>query len=339
MKKIMNHPAQFVDESLEGIIYAHANQLKFAQDEKRGIVRADAPIKGKVAIATGGGYGHLPTFLGYVGTGLADGVSIGNVFTSPSADAMVNVAKSIDGGAGVLFLYGHYFGDKMNFDLAAEMLEEDEGIPVKTVRVSDDAASASRDNWQKRRGVAGLFFAYKIAGACAESLATLDQVQAVAEKTASNMATLGVALTSCIIPDSGKPTFTIADNEMEIGMGIHGEPGIKRTVLKSAKDLSEELIHHLTEDLSLQSGDEVAILVNGLGSTPLEELYIINREVHILLENKGIKIYKTYVGEYATSMEMAGCSVTLLKLDEELKRYLDAPADSPFFKQFSEESR
>jgi dihydroxyacetone kinase-like protein len=337
MKKIMNDPIAFVDETLEGIVYAYPNQLRFTDGEKRGIVRTDAPVKSKVAIATGGGSGHLPLFLGYVGKGLADGSSVGNVFTSPSADAIINVVKEIHGGKGVLFLYGNYFGDKMNFDLAAEMLEEDENIIVKTIRVSDDVASAPRINWQNRRGVAGIFFAYKIAGACAETMASLDKVKEITEKTVANLATMGVALTSCIIPASGKSTFTIGEDEMEIGMGIHGEPGIKRSKLEGAKEISEEIIQYLTEDLALKSGDEVAVLINGSGATPLEELYIVNREVHLLLFKRNINIYRTYVGEYATSMEMAGCSVTLLKLDEVLKPYLDAPAESPFFKQFGRE--
>jgi dihydroxyacetone kinase-like protein len=336
MKKLMNDPMEFVDETLEGIVYAYPDQLRFPAGETRGIVRADAPIQGKVAIATGGGAGHLPLFLGYVGKGLADGSSVGNVFTSPSADAMVSVAKEIDGGEGVLFLYGHYFGDKMNFDLAAEMLEED-GIIVKTVRVSDDVASASRDHWRNRRGVAGIFFAYKIAGACAESMQALDKVTEIADKTASNIATMGVALSSCTIPASGKPTFEIGLDEMEMGMGIHGEPGIKRSKLGTAKEISEDILSYLIEDLGLQSGDEVAVLINGSGATPLEELFVVNREVHLILARQAIPIYKSYVGEFATSMEMAGCSITLLKLDEELKGYLDAPAASPFFKQLGRE--
>ncbi|PLS16125.1 dihydroxyacetone kinase subunit DhaK [Bacillus sp. M6-12] len=333
MKKIINNPMDFVNETLEGIILAYPDQFRFPEGEKRGIVRADIPVNGKVAIATGGGSGHLPVFLGYVGKGLADGASVGNVFSSPSADAMFNVAKEIHGGKGVLLLYGHYFGDKMNFDLASEMLEE-EGIVVKSIRVSDDVASAPRESWKNRRGVAGIFFAYKIAGACAEANEPLDKVYTIAEKTVTNLATMGVALSSCIIPASGKPTFSMDEDEMEMGMGIHGEPGIKRTKLRTANEIAEEIIHYLTDDLSLSAGDEVAVLVNGSGATPLEELYIVNREVHLLLQERDINIYKTYVGEYATSMDMAGCSITLLKIDEELKKYLDAEANSPFFKQF-----
>lgn len=332
----MNDPLAYVDEALQGIVCAHPDRLRFPKGETRGIVRADAPVAGKVAIATGGGAGHLPVFLGYVGKGLADGASVGNVFTSPSADAMAAVAKEIDGGAGVLFLYGNYFGDSMNFDLAAELLEEEAGIVVRTVRVSDDAASASRDRWQSRRGVAGIFFACKIAGACAQTFAPLEEVRQVAAKTASRMATMGVALTSCIIPAAGSATFEIGEDEMEIGMGIHGEPGIRRGKLESARRIAEQLVSRVCDDLSLRPGDESAVLVNGAGSTPLEELYIVNREVHLLLAQRGITVYKTYVGEFATSLEMAGCSVTLLHLDEELKRYLDAAADSPFFNPFGE---
>ncbi|WP_102344950.1 dihydroxyacetone kinase subunit DhaK [Bacillus sp. Marseille-P3661] len=330
MKKFINEPMNFVKESLEGIVLAHSDQVKFAKEDRNGILRADAPVAGKVAIATGGGAGHLPVFLGYVGKGLADGASVGNVFTSPSADAMVNVAKEIHSGNGVLFLYGNYFGDKMNFDLAAEMLEDDEDIRVETVRVSDDVASAPREDWTKRRGVAGIFFAYKIAGACAEKLLPLEKVKAVAEKAVENIATMGVAISSCTIPSSGKPTFEIGEDEMEVGMGIHGEPGIRRAKLTTANEIVNELVPYLLEDLQIKAGDNIAILVNGSGTTPLEELYIVNREVHHLLAEKNINIYKTYVGEYATSLDMGGFSLSFLKLDNELKEYLDAPAESPF---------
>jgi dihydroxyacetone kinase-like protein len=258
------------------------------------------------------------------------------VFTSPSADAMVNVAKVIHGGQGVLFLYGNYFGDTMNFDLAAEILADEEGIQIESVRISDDAASANRSNWQNRRGVAGIFFAYKISGASAEAGLTLQEVKDVAIKVNSNMATMGVALTSCTIPSAGKATFSIGEDEMEIGMGIHGEPGIRRTHILTAQEITEEILTRLVQDLSLANGDEVALLVNGAGATPLEELYIMTREAYIWLENHNIMIYKSYVGEFATSLEMAGCSLTLLKLDDELKRYLNAPAASPFFKQWQE---
>lgn len=332
MKKILNDPNQFVDESLGGILLAHANQLRALEEDPRAIVKTNAPAAGKVAIATGGGYGHLPVFLGYVGDGLADGVCVGNVFSSPSADSMLAVTKAIDGKQGVLYLYGNYFGDKMNFDLAAEMAG-DEGIPVESIRVSDDVASAPKEQWRKRRGVAGIFFAYKIAGACAASGASLQEVKAVTEKAVENLGTMGIAFSPCVIPASGNPSFEIAPDEIGVGIGIHGEPGIAQRKVGPAKELVGELMDHLFADLALQAGEEVSILVNGLGSTPLEELYIAFQEAAQYLSTKGVGIYRPYVGEYATSLEMAGFSISLLRMNAELKPYLDAQADSPFFKQ------
>lgn len=332
MKKIINDPFAFVDEMLDGILLAHPNKLKAVTEDRRAIVRADAPVQGKVAIATGGGSGHLPVFMGYVGQGLADGVAIGNVFSSPSYDQMLEATRAINGGAGVLYLYGNYMGDRMNFDMAAEMAEM-EDIPVKTVLAADDVASAPPAEAAKRRGVAGIFFAYKIAGARAEEGATLDEVTAVAQKVIDNTRSMGVALSPCTLPAAGKPTFTIGEDEMEIGMGIHGEPGVRRGKLESADKITENLISEIVHDLPFKSGDEVAILINGLGATPKEELYIMYRKADELLKARGIKIYRPYVGEYATSMEMAGASITLLRLDDELKRLLDAPAESPFFVQ------
>ncbi|MHB1629387.1 MAG: dihydroxyacetone kinase subunit DhaK [Bacilli bacterium] len=333
MKKILNHPDQFVDESIAGILLAHPEQLSGVNGDSRAIVRSDAPVKGKVAIATGGGYGHLPVFLGYVGRGLADGACVGNVFSSPSADAMLAVTKAIDGGAGVLYVYGNYFGDRMNFDLAAEMAA-DEGIRVETVRAADDAASAPFNDRHKRRGVAGLFFVYKIAGACADAGASLEEVKRITEQAAENVRSMGVGFSPCVIPASGKPTFGIAGDEIEIGIGIHGEPGIARQKMQTAQDLVSQLLDHLTDDLMLKAGDEVSVLVNGTGGTPLEELYIAYKEVYQGLTDKGIRIYKPFVGEYATSLEMSGFSLSILKLDDALKKYLDTPVNIPFVKQF-----
>jgi dihydroxyacetone kinase-like protein len=304
-----------------------------AKESKRVLVRKDAPVNGKVGIVTGGGSGHIPVFLGYVGPGLADSVSIGNVFSSPSTEDMVVATREADGGAGVLYLYGNYSGDVMAFGMAAEMANMD-GIKVETVLGADDIASASREEADKRRGIAGIFFAYKIAGAKADTGASLEEVAATARKVMSNTRSMGVALSSCTIPAAGKPTFTIEDNEMELGMGIHGEPGIKRTALKPAKEVADSVTHRIIEDLPYRSGDEVAVLVNGLGATPFEELFIIYDTVHDILKDQNIKVYKTFVGEYATSMEMAGCSVTLMKLDEELQQFIDAPAYSPFLLQW-----
>jgi len=332
MKKIINEPARFVDEMLEGILVAHPSQLRAATQDRRAIVRADAPVQGKVGIATGGGSGHLPVFLGYVGQGLADGVAVGNVFSSPSASQMLAVTKAIHGGAGVLYLYGNYTGDVMNFDMAAEMAALDD-IQVETVLVSDDVASAPRDRWQTRRGVAGLFFAYKIAGARAEEMADLAAVKEAAERAVANTRSMGVALSPCTVPEAGRPTFTIGEDEMEIGMGIHGEPGVRRGPLETADVIATHLTEAILADLPFQRGDEVAVLINGLGATPREELYVVYRKVAQILQAHGITIHRPYVGEFATSLEMAGCSVSLLKLDAELRRWLDAPAESPFFVQ------
>jgi len=330
LKKIINNPEDFVDEMIEGILKAHPQELRMAKDSLRELVRIDAPVKNKVAIATGGGSGHLPVFLGYVGKGLADGVAIGEVFASPSAQEMLNVTKEIDSGKGVLYLYGNYGGDVMNFDMAAEMAEM-EDINVKTVLVSDDLASAPKGEEDKRRGVAALFYAYKIAGASAEEGSSLDELVAITKKALNNTRSMGVALSPCIIPQVGKPTFTIADDEMEIGMGIHGEPGIKRGKIQTADEIAETLIESILLDGPFNEGDEISILLNSLGATPKEELYIVYRKVEQILKDKNIKIYNNFIGEFATSLEMAGMSISIMKLDDELKRLLDAPAYSPFF--------
>ena len=331
MKKFINDPLNFVDEMLEGILMAYPNHLKRASDP-RALGRADSPIRGKVGIATGGGSGHLPVFMGYVGRGLADGVSIGNVFSSPSSDQMFAVTRAINGGSGVLYLFGNYQGDIMNFEMAREMAEM-EGIQVEMAIMADDVASAPREKSSKRRGVAGLFYAYKIIGAKAEENVNLEEVIRVAKKVMDNTRTMGVALSPCTIPAVGKPTFTIGDDEMEIGMGIHGEPGVKRGRLEASDRITETLMEQILNDLPFKSGDSVSILVNSLGATPKEELFIIFRKAWQLLMDSGINVYRPYIGEYATSLEMVGCSITLIKLDEEIKKLLDAPAESPFFLQ------
>jgi dihydroxyacetone kinase-like protein len=332
MKKIINDPFAVVDEMLEGIILAHSSKLRLVGDDRRAVVRADAPVAGKVAIATGGGSGHLPVFMGYVGQGMVDGCSIGNVFSSPTVDQMVAATRAINAGAGVLYLFGNYGGDVMNFAMAAEIVEL-EDIRVETVLASDDVASAPKGSEARRRGVAGIFFLYKLAGAKAEQRAPLAEVKRIAEKGVANVRSMGVALSSCTVPAAGKPTFTIGEDEMEIGMGIHGEPGVRRGKLESADQIATTLTEAILADLPLARGDEVAVLVNGLGGTPQEELYLVYRKVHHILGDRGVTIYRPYVGEFATSMEMAGCSVSLLKLDAELKPLLDAPADTPFFSQ------
>lgn len=332
MKKFINEPGKFVDEMIEGILSAHPRDLKVINEDLRCIVRAEPGRPGKVGISTGGGSGHLPVFLGYIGDGMIDGCAVGNVFASPSAEQMFEVTKAIHAGSGVLYIYGNYGGDYMNFDMAAEMASM-EGIRVEQVLVKDDVASAPRGNEGSRRGVAGLFFAYKIAGASAAGMASLDDVKRVTERALAGTRTMGVALSPCIIPEAGRPTFTIAEDEMEIGMGIHGEPGILRGKMMTADEIVDVMIGKILEDLPYASGDEVSVLINGLGATPKEELYIVFRRVAQQLKDKGIEIYHPYIGEFATSMEMAGMSITLMKLDDELKRLLDQSAYTPFFEQ------
>lgn len=333
MKKLINDPYKVVEDAVSGILKAYPYHLRMAKDSSRAMVRCDAPVKGKVAICTGGGSGHIPIFLGYVGQGLLDGVSVGNVFSSPSADDMLAATKAVSGGAGVLYLFGNYSGDKMNFEMAAEMADA-EGIPVKMSIAADDVASAPRAERNRRRGIAGIFFAYKIAGAKADTMASLDDVKAIADQVIEQTCTMGVALSPCTIPAVGEPNFTIAEDEMEIGMGIHGEPGIERTKLKKADEVAAIMADKVINDLPFKSGDEVAVLVNGLGATPPEELFILYNKFHDILGERGIKVYKAFIGEYATSMEMAGASFSLLKLNSEFKKLLDAPAFSPFLPQW-----
>ena len=331
MKKFINVPEQFVDEMLQGIYAAHPRQLKYAAGDLRCVVSA-RPVPGKVGIATGGGSGHLPLFLGYVGEGLLDGCAVGGVFQSPSADQMLGVTKTIDQGAGVLYIYGNYTGDIMNFDMATEMADM-EGIRVVSVVGNDDVASSVKGEEHKRRGVAGIFFVYKAAGAAAAEGMPLDEVKRVADKACANVRTMGVALTPCIVPEVGHASFSIGDDEMEIGMGIHGEPGIRRGALRPADAVVDEMIQPILADLPFVRGDEAAVLINGLGATPLEELYVLFRRVSEQLKEAGIAVFHVYVGEFATSMEMAGASISLLKLDDELKRLIARPACSPFFEQ------
>jgi dihydroxyacetone kinase-like protein len=270
--------------------------------------------------------------MGYVGRGFVDGCSIGNVFSSPTVEQMLAATQAIHGGAGVLYLFGNYSGDVMNFGMAAEMAEA-EGVKVETVLAADDVASAPKGEEQRRRGVAGIFYAYKLAGAKAETMAPLAEVKRIAEKAVAMTRSMGVALSPCTVPAAGKPTFSLGEDEMEIGMGIHGERGVRRGKLEPADRIVDTLMDAILADIALTKGDQVSILVNGLGATPKEELYVMYRRVHRILSGRGITVHRPYVGEYATSMEMAGASVSLCKLDAELKPLLDAPAYTPFVVQ------
>jgi dihydroxyacetone kinase len=331
VQKILNNPAAFVDEMLEGILAAHPQDLRRVGDG-RGLVAAGAPVSGKVGIVTGGGSGHLPLFLGYVGEGLCDGVAVGNVFASPSAEEILTVTQAVDAGAGVLYLYGNYGGDVMNFDLAGE-LAADEGITTATVLGADDVASAPADRAERRRGIAGLALLYKVAGARAAAGASLGEVVAVTQRAAASLRTMGVALSPCILPAVGTATFTVAPGEMEIGMGIHGEPGVRSGPLESADEIVDNLLGAILAELPVGGGDQVAILVNGLGATPKEELYIMYRRIAQVMAQRGVGVRRVWIGEYATSLEMAGASVSVLALDDELGELIDAPVATPFVVQ------
>jgi dihydroxyacetone kinase-like protein len=331
MKKLLNSPQAYVDEMLDGLCAAHPDYYRRAGETGRVITRAGGPVQGKVGIVSGGGSGHLPLFTGYVGPGFIDACAIGNVFAGPSVDDCTEAMRAADGGAGILRLYGNYGGDRMNFDMAGELLELD-GIETTTVLGADDVASAAPAEKHKRRGVAGLIYVYKIAGAEADRPgATLREVTAMAEKASAAVATTGVALGPCTVPEAGVPTFEIAGDEIEMGMGIHGEPGVWRGKLKSADAIADEMLQRVLADQDVGRGERVSVLVNSLGATPHEELYILYRHVARVLADKGITIVAPLVGRYVTSMEMIGASLSVIRLDQELEARLKAPARCPFW--------
>ncbi|GAA6206763.1 dihydroxyacetone kinase subunit DhaK [Cognatishimia sp. WU-CL00825] len=329
MKKIMNDAVNYVDETLEGLEAAHPDVFRI-DGETRRMLRKPIASTDRVGVVSGGGFGHLPIFAGYVGEGLLDACAVGDVFASPDMNPMLESIKAADVGKGVLCIVGNYGGDKMNFAMACEFAEM-EDITARQIIVNDDVASAGADEIEKRRGVAGLVYVVKIAGAAAQAGKSLDQVYAVADRARGNTRTMGVALGSCIVPQAGKPTFELADDEIEIGMGIHGEPGVWRGKNKPADELAAELLGNLTSELDIKNGDRVSVLVNSLGATPSEELYILFRAVNRILADQGVKIVMPLVGNYATSMEMAGASISILKLDDELEQLLAAPATNPFW--------
>ena len=331
MRKIINKPENFVDETMDGIIAAYGDKVKLLNGDKRVLLSAYPAREGKVGIVTAGGSGHLPVFLGYVGSGLLDVCAIGNVFASPSAQRMADMIRACDRGNGVLCLYGNYGGDKMNFEMACETVELEDDIVTKTVLVKDDVASAPKENADRRRGVAGMVYAFKIAGAAADEGRDLDGVAAAAQKALDHTRTMGIALSPCIVPEVGKPTFAIADDEIEIGMGIHGEPGIEVRKMMTADEIAELIVEKILADMPVASGAKVSVMVNGLGATPKEELLIVYRRVWQILKDKGITAILPHIGEYATSMEMAGMSITMIELDDELEALLRAPAASPFY--------
>lgn len=328
MKKILNIPADYTDDMLKGIYAANADKVRYAADCLRCYCTAKK-TEGKVAIVTGGGTGHLPLFLGYVGQGMLDGCAVGSVFQSPSAEQIIEVTKAVESGAGVVYLFGNYTGDTMNFEMASEFCAM-EDIETRLVIGADDVNSGAPE---VRRGVAGIFFLYKAAGAKAAQMGTLDEVVAAAEKAKAATRTVGFALSPCVIPEVGHPNFVLQENEMAMGMGIHGEPGIWNGPLMTSAQIAEESLKTLLTDMPLAAGEEVALLINGLGGTSVEELYILCGDVIERLKAKGVKVYRSFVGEYATSMEMMGASISLCRLDAELKEYIDYPVDTPFYTQ------
>src|SRR3954454_22767393 len=327
MKKLINRPDRVLQDALEGTAAAHGDRVRVTLDPPV-IVRNDAPVQGKVAIISGGGSGHEPMHGGYVGRGMLDAACPGEVFTSPTPDQMLEATKAVDGGAGVLHIVKNYTGDIMNFEMAAEMAQA-EGIEVMSVVTNDDVAVQDSLYTAGRRGVGVTVIAEKICGAAAEERRPLAEVAELCRKVNANSRSMGMALTPCITPASGQPSFELADNEMEIGIGIHGEPGRYREQLAPAADIVGRLASAIVEDLPYESGDQVLAFVNGMGGTPLVELYIVYRELDRFLSDKGITISRNLIGNYITSLEMAGCSMTLLKLDDELTRLWDAPVDTP----------
>lgn len=331
MQRLLNNPEHYVDDMLEGIYAAYPDRVTYVENDPRCYVSKHKK-EGKVGLMTGGGSGHLPLFLGYVGDGMLDGCAIGGVFQSPSAEQIANVTKAIDSGAGVLYVYGNYSGDIMNFEMAEELVEFDD-ITCKHVVGNDDVASAPKGEEDKRRGVAGIYFVFKCAGAAADAMLPLDEVARITQKAADHVRTFGVALSPTTIPENGKANFEVKAGEMELGMGIHGEPGVEVCPLKTADDTVDVILPQILEDLETKEGDEVAVLINGLGSTPMEELYILYRRVAQILKEKKISVYFNKIGELATSMDMIGASISVMTLDDELKTYLSTEADTPFIHQ------
>ncbi|HID83984.1 MAG TPA: dihydroxyacetone kinase subunit DhaK [Anaerolineales bacterium] len=327
MKKLINRPEDVVKEELEGIALAHPDLVKVHFDPNY-IVRADAPVQGKVGIVSGGGSGHEPLHGGYVGMGMLDAACPGEVFTSPTPDQIYEATKAVNGGAGVLHIVKNYSGDVMNFEMAAEMARA-EGIEVATVITNDDVAVEDSLYTQGRRGVGVTVFVEKIAGSAAEAGLPLDKVADIARRVNENGRSMGMALTSCTVPVAGKPTFELAEDEMEIGIGIHGEPGRTRMKIKPADEIVDMLAEAVLSDLPFKSGDRVIAMVNGMGGTPLIELYIVYRRLAQICQAKGITIERNLIGNFITSLEMAGTSITLLRVDDELLKFWDAPVKTP----------
>jgi len=327
MKKLINDPADVVKEALQGVAAAHGDRVKVMTDPNV-VVRADAPIQGKVGLVSGGGSGHEPMHGGFVGLGMLDAACPGEVFTSPTPDQMLAATKAVNGGTGVLHIVKNYTGDVLNFEMAAD-LARDEKIEVEAVVIDDDVAVQDSLYTAGRRGVGTTVLAEKICGAAAEQRRPLAAVAELCRKVNANGRSMGMALTSCIVPAAGKPTFELGATEMEIGIGIHGEPGRERKTVAPAREVVEMLATPIVEDLPFHSGDRVLAFVNSMGGTPLIELYVLYNDLHRFLAGRGIEISRNLIGPYITSLEMQGCSITLLKLDDELTALWDAPVNTP----------
>ena len=332
MNRIVNNPDFVVEDMLKGFVKTHKDIVSTTEDA-RVLQYKNAPVEGKVGIVTGGGSGHKPAFIGYIGENLCDAVAVGEIFSSPTAKAFLDAIKEADAGKGVACLYGNYAGDNMNVKMAMRKAKK-LGIEVKTVVANDDCASAPKTELEKRRGVAGEVLMWKVGGAKASMGGSLDEVIAVAQKAIDNTRSVGIGTAPCTIPAVGHPNFQIEDGTMEVGIGHHGEPGINVQPLKTADEIAEEMLDIIIPDLPFESGDEVVVLLSGLGATPVMEQYIVYNRVEEILTEKGIKVHRSYVGNYFTSLEMMGVTLTVMKLDDELKECIDMPANSVGLKQF-----
>ena len=330
MQRILNNPDNIVDEMLEGFLKAHSDIVETTENSR--VVKAKNIPEGKVGVITGGGSGHKPAFIGYVGKNLCDAAAVGEICSSPTAVAFLDAAKAADQGKGVACLYGNYSGDNMNVKMAVKMAKK-EGITVKTVIANDDVASAPKSQREKRRGVAGEILMWKDGGAKAAQGGNLDEVIAAAQKAIDNTRSVGIGLTPCTLPAVGHPNFEIKDGTMEVGIGHHGEPGIEVVPIETADKMAKRMTDIVLPDYPFESGDEVIVLVSGLGATPVMELYVLYNEIEKILEKKGIRVHRSYVGNYFTSLEMSGATLTVMKLDDELKTLMDMPAYSMGFKQ------
>ncbi len=331
MQRILNNPDNIVDEMLSGFVKAHPDLVETTENQR--VLKSVESTEGRVGVVTGGGSGHKPAFIGYIGKNMCDAAAVGEICTSPTALAFYQAFKAVDSGNGVACLYGNYSGDNMNVKMAVKMAKKD-GITVKTVIANDDVASAPKDQREKRRGVAGEVLMWKVGGAKASTGASLDEVIAAAQKAIDNTRSVGIGLTPCTLPAVGHPNFEIKEGTMEVGIGHHGEPGIEVCPLESAREMAKRMVDIVLPDYPFESGDEVVVLVSGLGATPVMELYVLYDEIENLLTEKGIKVHKSYVGNYFTSLEMMGATLTVMKLDDELKELVDMPAKSVGLTQF-----